>query len=207
MLGDSASASAQRGSARRFAAAATLGSLTTGLAAAALLRRERRGASRELARMQALAAEAQPAIYDGETGLYASWYFALRIQDEMERCERYGQLFLLMAVEAAPGLPGERRQALVDCMKASFRATDLVAYLGDQRFAVLLPNTGLSARAAIEQRMVSRLAENETTIGYALYPGGGTDLSELLQSAENESQGAVSEFQNDEDEDGLAAAA
>ncbi len=158
--------------------------------------------------MRALAEEVRPAIYDGETGLYASWYFALRIQDEMERCDRYGQLFLLMAVEASPGLPGERRQALVDRMKVSFRATDLFAYLGDDRFAVLLPNTGLSASSTIEQRLVSRLAGNEATIGYALYPGGGADLSELLQTAECQLHTAEGGLQTVEDDaDDLSAAA
>lgn len=129
--------------------------------------------------------EVRPTIYDGETGLYAPWYFALRTQEEMERCDRYGQLFLLLVAKAAPDLPGERKQALVDGMKGSFRATDIVAHLGDHRFAVLLPNTGLSASSAIEQRLVSRLVEGEVTIGFALYPGGGFDLAELLQAAES----------------------
>ena len=95
-------------------------------------------------------------IYDKESGLYADWYFGLRLDKEIARSRRYRQPFALLLIENNDGNLGEAvKQLVFRALDDTLRDTDIVAHLTDKRFAVLLTNTdargALVATARIEK--------------------------------------------------------
>lgn len=131
------------------------------------------------------------AIYDRETGLYAHWYFSLRLQEEMARSDRSQEPFALLLVEAARGrVAPDTEKRLFSCMKDGFRRADLVAHLGNLRFVALLPNSGTDQGEVVSQRIRGTLGTNEIHVGLACYPADGTDWPTLLQAAESYPQAA-----------------
>lgn len=124
------------------------------------------------------------AIYDRETGLYAYWYFNLRLEEEMVRSRRYGQRFVLLLLEAMSarlGLGEER--VLFDAMNESFRESDLVAHLGNLRFLALLTNTDQASAPSVLRRLRERLGQDTIQMRVASYPDGGEDWASLLRAA------------------------
>jgi hypothetical protein len=112
--------------------------------------------------------------FDRETGLCATWYFRLRIDEEIARAERYKHVFTLVTV-AAP--TADAMAAARVAVRKSLRSVDLAGSLGDG-IAVLLPNTPLGgARMAM-----ARIAEDvpELACRASEYPTDGTTLSALL---------------------------
>jgi len=136
--------------------------------------------------------ERRQAVFDAETGLYAPWYFDLRIDEEMARSDRYGGLFIVVLIEPAGGsLPPEEGQAIVSYMKRGLRQTDLVTHLGGYRFAALLPSAGEAAGAVVARRIATSLGATQVRVGIACYPGGGSDFASLLDAAHARAQVAA----------------
>ena len=79
-------------------------------------------------------------------------------------------------------------------LRENLRATDLLARLGGDEFAVLLDNAGHDQATAVADKLRGALAETFTldgvalhsavSIGIALYPDAGPDLSTLLRKAD-----------------------
>ncbi|MEX2247045.1 MAG: hypothetical protein WEC75_10190 [Dehalococcoidia bacterium] len=112
--------------------------------------------------------------FDRDSGLAATWYFRLRIEEEMARAERYRQPFTLVtiAAETREGL-GAVRGGIRDMLRAS----DLAGSLGDA-VAVLMPNTARDgAKTAIPR--INTLAE-DLVCHAREYPTDGRTLSALL---------------------------
>ena len=80
------------------------------------------------------------------------------------------------------------------CLRQTMRTNDVVARIGGDEFAVLLYNSNLQATIDTRERLQHKLAHLplskkhrltvQASIGYALYPDNGSDLSELLRHAD-----------------------
>jgi GGDEF domain-containing protein len=129
-------------------------------------------------------AERRKAIFDPETGLYAPWYFDLRVHEEIARADRYGELFLLLMVEPARGeFPPEQGEKIASHMRRGLRQTDLVSHLGGFRFVVLLPHAGEAAGSIVAERIRESLGRDLVSVSIACYPGDGNDFASLLGAA------------------------
>jgi GGDEF domain-containing protein len=123
-------------------------------------------------------------IYDRETGLYADWYFRLRLQEEIARSRRFGHPSALLLAESTRGRLGREREIrLFESITKSFRGTDLVAHMGNLRFAVLLTNTTPEGAAVAKERLASSVPAGLLQIGVACYPQDGEDWRSLMAAA------------------------
>ena len=121
------------------------------------------------------------AIYDRETGLFAYWYFSLRLKEEVARCARYGHDFSLLLLEAQTGrLAPDEESALFQHMSDRFRNSDLVAHLGNLRFIVLLASTDAQGAAVVREHLTTDENLNELTVGIASFPADGDTCEALL---------------------------
>ncbi len=111
---------------------------------------------------------------DRATGLLASWYFRLRIEEEIARAQRYGQIFTLLCVSA--GTP-ESRAAAVSAINGGLRSIDLAGIIGDG-VAVLLPNTDRTGATSAMERLKQQVPDVEMTASE--HPADGTTLATLL---------------------------
>jgi hypothetical protein len=112
--------------------------------------------------------------FDRDTGLCATWYFRLRIDEEIARAERYRQVFTLVTVSAPTA------EAMTDArvaVRKSLRSVDLAGSLGDA-IAVLLPNTGMDGARSAMERIAADVPE--LACRASEYPTDGTTLSALL---------------------------
>ena len=124
------------------------------------------------------------AIYDGETGLFAYWYFSLRLDEEVGRCTRYGQTFSLLLLEAQTGRwAPDDESALFRYLAESFRDCDLVAHLGNLRFIVLLTNTDAQGAVVVREHLQADEQLRNLTAGLATFPADGATCDELLTAA------------------------
>ncbi len=121
------------------------------------------------------------AIYDRETGLFAYWYFSLRLKEEVTRCARYGQGFSLLLLESQTGRwAAEDESVLFRHMSDSFRNNDLVAHLGNLRFIVLLASTDAQGAMVVREHLTADEKLGDLTIGVASFPADGETCEELL---------------------------
>ncbi len=121
------------------------------------------------------------AIYDRETGLFAYWYFSLRLQEEVARCARYGQPFSLLLIEAQTGrLAADEESSLFNYMSDTFRNSDLVAHLGNLRFIVLLASTDAYGAIVVREHLADDEQLGNLTVGVASFPADGESCEALL---------------------------
>ena len=124
------------------------------------------------------------AIYDRETGLFAYWYFSLRLEEEVSRCARYGQTFSLLLLDARTGRwSPEDESALFQHMSVSLRNCDLVAHLGNLRFIVLLANTDATGAMMVKEHLAANQRLGGPTVGLASFPADGESCEALLTAA------------------------
>ena len=126
-------------------------------------------------------------LIDANTGLHVSWYFWLRVLDEVNRATRYGAPFGLLLLEAAPEA-GKAPRAADDGLSyvpAAIRSTDLGGVLGARRAGVLLPHQDAEAARIAKARILERIACScpaairwESTL--FSYPEHATEVSALL---------------------------
>ncbi len=135
----------------------------------------------------------EAALLDEATGLYKSWYFERRLNEEVQRCARYGRVFTLLYWEPRL-LPGEvlepqvmARAAAV--VKEGLRQTDLAAQTERTRFAAILveadQNTGRTVAFRMKTQLASRVrgAPGTWRAGMAVFPDDGVDAVSLLRVA------------------------
>ncbi len=126
-------------------------------------------------------------IHNGDTGLYADWYFRLRLQEELERSKRYELHFAMLLVKpmglhqdtelgTATGWFGEHIQR-------HLRRSDLPALLQDGSLGVVMPNTGRRAAREVQRRITAELASLDPKSGLACFPDDGADVTELTTAA------------------------
>lgn len=123
-------------------------------------------------------------IHHGDSGLYADWYFRLRLQEELERSRRYGMRFAVMLVKPI-GLHADAEFAsaagwFAEHLQRHLRKSDVPALLQDGHLAILMPNTTRRAATSVQQRVASELASVEPHSGVACYPDDSEEITELL---------------------------
>lgn len=126
-------------------------------------------------------------IYNDETGLYTDWYFRLRLQEEIERSQRYRLHFAVLLVKPS----GLHYEADAQAASAWFgehiwrllRRSDLPALLQDGSLGVVMPNTSPRAAQTLRRRVIKELAAVEPRAGLACFPTDGEAVSVLLKAA------------------------
>jgi len=147
------------------------------------------------------------AITDGLTGLYNHRYFQDRLEEEMERSQRYGQPTSLMMADlddfkkyndANGHIAGD--VLLVDLAKIlrqTVRKVDVAARYGGEEFAVILPATKKKGALIIANRLCEKVAGQHfpnrevmpskkvtLSIGLASYPDDAKDKPRLVDMAD-----------------------
>jgi GGDEF domain-containing protein len=163
-----------------FAAASTLLVLTS------LALDYRRGSSADEAKLNRASAYAETgrrlAIYERETGLLAHWYVTLRGKEECERAVRYRRPMALLLVEiAAASDPKTMQEQLPQWLRQGFRGVDIIGYLGNGRYVVLMPETDLTPARHAATRLLGGLSGLD--VGLSGVPVDGTTFEELYAVA------------------------
>ncbi|MBI4577919.1 MAG: sigma 54-interacting transcriptional regulator [Planctomycetes bacterium] len=115
------------------------------------------------------------AIRDPQTGCYGGTYFEGRLQEEVRRAARYGKDLSLLAVHIDnlavirarhPGATAlEVVRATADDISGCVRAIDVTGRLRDDRFGVVLVETGEAGALTIARRVQSRMAARSFRTG------------------------------------------
>ena len=126
-------------------------------------------------------------IHDDNSGLYADWYFRLRLQEEVERAKRYSVRFALMIVKPI-GLHADAELIsagtwFAEHLQRHLRRSDLPALLQDGSLGIIMPNTGHRAAATVQQRIAAELALVEPHSGVACFPQDAQAIAELVAVA------------------------
>ena len=152
----------------------------------------------------ALQAEAR---VDPKTGLFNARHFALALQEELGRAERFqrplslimADLDLLRDINNNYGhLAGDAvLKGIAEVFRAQLRHYDIPARFGGEEFSILLPETPPEQALEIAERIRRAVADRhfdvETSsepiratisIGVAGYPKDGTDPNELIHQAD-----------------------
>lgn len=111
---------------------------------------------------------------DRETGLLANWYFTLRVEEEIQRAKRYGQVFTIVTIPAAGGV---LQRTVAEAVNGTLRATDLAGVTTDG-IALLLTHTSSTGAETVIARLATMLPE--AGIRSAAFPVDGATSSELL---------------------------
>ena len=122
------------------------------------------------------------AIYDHETGLFAEWYLAMRLDEECGRAGRYSQELsvILIAVEPSEDRMTDEARVL-EAIRVKLRAVDLAGCLGTARYLLVLPHTD-SAGAEVLLGRLRELATFDAAI--AQFPADGNSATELYAATE-----------------------
>jgi GGDEF domain-containing protein len=124
-------------------------------------------------------------LIDQETGLHVSWYFWLRVLDEVNRSSRYGSPFGLLMLE--PEQHGAPRRVVEDAssrLADAVRSTDLAGRLGAGRVGVILLEQDVEGAQTAVQRILERLGERASSVSWRTslycYPRDAFAISNLL---------------------------
>ena len=124
-------------------------------------------------------------ISNDETGLYADWYFHLRLQEEIDRAARYDTHFAVLIVTPLESHQDFEMEAASvsfgNAIRTHLRSSDMAALLRDGRLAVLLPHT--SRQSLLKRRLIKVLKSIDARVGLAFFPGDGKDAAGLLSTA------------------------
>ncbi|MFH1149644.1 MAG: GGDEF domain-containing protein [Actinomycetota bacterium] len=139
-------------------------------------------------------------LRDPLTGVFNSLYFQTRLEEEVKRSERYLRdvTVMLMHVDSVfdPGSEEEAElmRAVARVLRRNSRASDILARLEANQFAVLMPETRSEHAEQAAERLKSQVAEYlpgmgegfteiSIEVGLAAYPEHGEDGAVLLQEA------------------------
>ena len=124
-------------------------------------------------------------ICNDETGLYADWYFRLRLQEEVERSRRYDLRFAVLLVKPL-GLGTQPQMASTwfgDNIRRHLRKSDLPALLQDGSLGVIMSSSARRAARTVRRRIAGELEQRDPRIGLACFPDDGQDPEALLKAA------------------------
>jgi hypothetical protein len=146
----------------------------------------RRGSSANQAQLSKAAEQAETgrrlAIYERETGLLAHWYVTLRGKEECERAARYRRPMVLLLAEIAPDAdPRAMQGQLPHHLTKNFRKVDIIGYLGNGRYVVLMPESDMAGGRLAASRLQSGLSGVD--IGLSELPTDGTSFDQLYAAA------------------------
>jgi diguanylate cyclase (GGDEF)-like protein/putative nucleotidyltransferase with HDIG domain len=139
---------------------------------------------------------------DELTGLYNHRYFHERLDEEISRCSRFGDIFSLLFLDldlfktyndVYGHLAGDKiLKELVQHIVNSVRSIDMVFRYGGDEFTVILPQASVDdaqlvaerVRKRIESEMDSRGVALTCSLGIASWPTDGVMREELLKAAD-----------------------
>ena len=128
-------------------------------------------------------------LIDANTGLHVSWYFWLRVLDEVNRSARYGHPFGLLLLEAEVKAGASHRLAgeAATRVPGAIRSTDLGGVLGVGRAGVVLPYQDPAAAQRATERIIDQLQRGSPSAvrwvpRLLCYPADGAEISNLLTS-------------------------
>jgi len=123
-------------------------------------------------------------LIDQDTGLHVSWYFWLRVLDEVNRSARYGNPFGLLILDVeGDGMPRRVVEEGASRVADAIRSTDIAGRLGSARVGVILMEQEAQAAAAGAERIVELLSERSPIAWRSdlyCYPTDGAAISNLL---------------------------
>ncbi len=144
----------------------------------------------------------QRAHTDELTGLYNHRYFHERLDEEISRCTRFGEIFSLLFMDldlfkAYNDIYGhiEGDGVLRDVgryIQSSIRGIDIAFRYGGDEFTVILPQASLEdarhigerVRRKVEQEMDSKGAPLSCSVGLASWPTDGVMREEIIRAAD-----------------------
>lgn len=124
------------------------------------------------------------AIHSDETGLYADWYFRLRLQEEVERSRRYDLRFAVLLVKPL-GLGTEPQMAsswFGDNIRRYLRKSDLPALLQDGSLGVIMSNSARRAAQTVRGRIAKELKKMDPRISLICFPDDGQDIDSITKA-------------------------
>lgn len=150
--------------------------------------------ARELRRLFALAGHSQPTqpvspLYDGVTGLLNGGAYGVRFAAARARATRYRKIFAVMSIDlvvpSAPPTSDEREQtirAVAGRLDSCVRATDTLARIGEDKFAIILEDLTQADHAERVKQTVQdalavpmRIGDSDlvppTRVSLTFYPG------------------------------------
>lgn len=144
---------------------------------------------------------------DEVTGLPDADYLTSRLQAEISRAERFAGKLVLLSCETSLRSHGESLdhrsryrkliRAVADAVRDTLRDYDVVASVGEGRFAMILPqaedgtvSATMRIRLAVERtveehRILLPGMDPETVFTTARYPEDGKDAADLLEALKN----------------------
>lgn len=130
------------------------------------------------AQMTLLARDSRLPTIDKQTGLYANWYFRLRVDEEILRADRYGLAFAIVKITADSN---RRLEAARSAVHRVIRKIDLAANMADG-LAILLPHTKAPGARVVADRLCAQVPGLLFTL--SAYPASGKTVSALLGEEE-----------------------
>jgi hypothetical protein len=127
-------------------------------------------------------------LIDQSTGLHVSWYFWLRVLDEVNRSGRYGDPFGLLILEAEVDGGAPRTHGFTEAAAAvprCIRSTDLGGLIDSSRVGVLLTRQDAAASRVAADRVLERLEASRSSIvrwrpHLLVFPGDRAAISQIL---------------------------
>lgn len=126
----------------------------------------------------------QLAIFERDTKLFAHWYIELRGEEECDRAMRYSRDLTIAVLEPTPGTGAEEHEVsreLGHWLRAHKRNTDIVGYLGNARYIVIMPETAANHVAGFVQRLYRDVPHAD--IGVGAFPRDGSTYEALYGAA------------------------
>jgi hypothetical protein len=122
------------------------------------------------------------AIYDHDTGLFAEWYLAMRLDEECSRASRYSAPLsvILVAVEPSADRMADEARVL-DAIRVKLRAVDFAGCLATARYLLVLPHTDTAGANVLLGRL-RELATFDAAV--AEFPVDGGSATELYAATE-----------------------
>lgn len=144
--------------------------------------------------------------HDSLTGVYSRRAFERMLGAEVARCLRYGRVFSLLVLDVdrfksvndAHGHPAgdEALRAIATIASEALRRSDVLARVGGEEFAILLPETPGEGGVALAERVRAQIAERSielaagktlkltVSIGVAAYAEDASRADELFALAD-----------------------